>query len=264
MPNGFEHVVLNWKKRPYDHNDWMLGDFISPSQRRRAASVTKLDWDVSKILDQGSTPHCVGYAWAGFGICAPVVQPWGNEMGEKIYYQAKIEDGEPQQENGSSTLSGVKAYMHFGALENNGYAWARNLDDILVQLFTKGPVVCGSYWYYDMFNWDADGTVHVGGDIAGGHEYYIYGADRDAQQLHFVNSWGTAFGIGGKFKMGFSDFQYIFNDGGDAVSAVEVAPEPTPEPTPDPTPTPEPGGCLAAVLGVDRKLTRLMKHFHVK
>src|SRR5512146_475704 len=183
MPRDFENAVLAWKPGLRDHRDWMLSDYITPAQRRRAQSIVRFDWDVNKVLDQGNTGHCVGYAWAGFGICSPVVQPWGNDMGEKIYYQAKVEDGEPGQENGSTTLSGVKAFMHYGALENNGYAWAQSVDDIVTWVLTKGPVVCGSYWYYDMFEWDADGLVHVGGGIAGGHEYYIYGADQEAQQL---------------------------------------------------------------------------------
>lgn len=238
---GFDYVVLNRKPRPYDHRDWMLSGFITPEMRLQALTVTSKDWSDAKVLDQGSTPHCVGYAWAGYGIAEPVVDDWDNKMGDEIYYRAKEYDNEPNQENGSTTLSGVKAFMTFADLEGNGYAWATNMDDIITWVLVKSPVVVGTNWYYDMFFPNADGLVRVGGGIAGGHEWMIVGVDTVAREFHCVNSWGTSFGINGTFKIGFDDFEILFNEQGDAVTAVET-PLPVPPP-PDPTPTPNPG-CL--------------------
>lgn len=239
--SGFEHIDLSgWKPRKYDHRDFQLSDYITLEMRLQAATITAYDWPDSKILDQGNTPHCVGYAWAGYGIAEPVADPWDNSMGEDIYYRAKVIDGEPGGENGSTTLSGVKAFMQLAVLD--GYAFASKLDDIIVWILTKSPVIVGTNWEYNMFYPDADGLVHTGGGVAGGHEYMITGVDTVARQFHCANSWGTGFGVNGTFKIGFDDFQSLWDSGGDAVTAVEITGTPIP-----PTPTPGPG-CILGIL----------------
>lgn len=234
--NGFEHIVLSWKPRPYDHRDWQLSNFITPEMRLKASGGNAYDWEDNKILDQGSSPECVGYAWAGYGICTPIVDAWDNSWGHKIYQAAKVIDGDNQ--DGSTTLSGVKAFMGVAKLEGDGYAWAHTLDDIVTWVLLKSPIIVGSDWDYNMFYPDADGLVHIGGGIAGGHEWMIYGVDTVSREFHCVNSWGDGFGVNGKFKIGFDDFDILWSDGGDAVTAVEASSEPVPVPVPVPTPVP--------------------------
>lgn len=234
MPFDPTKVVLARTPMVYDHRDFRLSDYITPEMRRKAAELVSKDWDVARILDQGSTPHCVGYAWAGFGISLPVFDDWKEEMGEKIYYQAKVYDGEPNQENGSSTRSGVRAFMDFGHLEANTYAFATSIDDIITWVLTMGPVITGTDWYDEMFYPDENGIIRVGGYLVGGHEWMICGVDRSKALFHCVNSWGTSYAIGGKFYIGFSDYEVLFNNQGDAVTALEVV---------DPIPPP-PSGCM--------------------
>jgi hypothetical protein len=53
----------------FPKHDWRnrrLEIYINDDMRRRASAVTSKIWAVDSILDQGSTPHCVGYAWAGY------------------------------------------------------------------------------------------------------------------------------------------------------------------------------------------------------
>lgn len=242
MTHGFEHIVLNRKPRPYDHKDWQLSNFITPEMRETAkkmiAGGTVWDWQDNRILDQGNTPHCVGFAHAGNGIAEPIEDDWTDSMGDTLYYRAKDYDGESGQENGSSTLSGIKAFMDFASVPG-GYAWAATLDDIVTWVLIKAPVVTGTDWHNNMFYPDADGLVHIGGGVAGGHEWMITGVDTVARQFHCVNSWGTGFGVGGKFKIGFDDYQVLFDSQGDAVTCVEASTNPVP-PTPTPTPTPVP------------------------
>lgn len=232
----FDYIVLARKPMPFDRRDYRLASFITPEQRLRALTLTQIDWAVPRILDQGSTPHCVGYAWAGQGIAYPIADKWDESMGEKIYYSAKIIDGEPNQENGSTTRSGVQAFMQYAKVKDNAYAFAYNLDDIVTWVLTEGPVITGTDWYYSMFNPDPDGLVHVTGDIAGGHEWMISGVDTVAKEFHCVNSWGTSFGVNGHFKISFDDYMILFNNQGDACTTLEIEiPTPVP-PTPPPSP----------------------------
>jgi len=253
MAHKFSHVVLNRRPPKYDCRDFRLADFITPSIRRRAATLTKTDWPISQILDQGDTPHCVGFAWAGFGVSLPIADPWNDPMGDKIYYAAKVIDGEPGQEDGSDTRSGVKAFMQFAQLEGNAYAFASNMGDVITWVLTVGPVITGTNWYNAMFEPNTSGLVRVKGGIAGGHEWMISGVDTVSKLFHCTNSWGTSFGINGQFYIGFSDYLRLLNEQGDACTAAEVSttPAPTPVPPTPPPPTPEPTPVLNIVVSSD-------------
>jgi hypothetical protein len=250
MPHGFEHIKMGRKPMKYDYRDFRLTDFITPAMRRRIALTTSNEWKVDHILDQGNTPHCVGFAWAGFGVSLPVFDNWDNVVGDKIYYAAKVIDGEPNAEDGSTTRSGVKAFMQFGSLQNNAYAFANSLQDVIDWLLVNGPVVTGTNWYDGMFSPDSGGLVKISGSLAGGHEWMLSGVDTVARTFKATNSWGTSFGIEGQFYIGFDDYQRLLNEEGDACTAVEVVapPTPTPTPAPTPTPTPTPSGCLPRAL----------------
>ena len=50
-----------------------MSELITPYMRGKAEIVSQYNWSVGKILDQGETPHCVGYAWTGYGISEPVI-----------------------------------------------------------------------------------------------------------------------------------------------------------------------------------------------
>ena len=252
MSHQFEHIILSRRPMIHDHRDFALRDFITPSMRKRAAQITAQDWKVATILDQGNTPHCVGFAWAGFGISVPVVDAWDNAMGDRIYYAAKIIDGEPGQEDGSDTRSGVKAFGQFANL--GAYAFATSLDDIITWLLTSGPVITGTDWYNNMFYPDSSGLVHVGGGVAGGHEWMISGVDTIKKLFHCTNSWGTSFGINGQFYLSYADYQLLLNSQGDACTATELAAVPVPVPTPTPAP-----GCSAAIPFLNDAIAAIKK-----
>jgi len=247
----FSHIVFGRNPLKYDMRDFRLSDFITPAMRKRAKQTTSSDWAVARILNQGSTPHCVGFAWCGFGISLPVFDDWDNSRGDEIYYQAKIFDGEPGQENGSTTRSGVQAFQYFGLLSS--YAFATSLDDIVTWLLVNGPVVTGTNWYNQMMSPDSTGLIKVGGSIVGGHEWMLSGVDTVTRKLKGTNSWGTEFGINGQFFIGFDDYQRLLNEQGDACTAVEIVG------TPVPPPVPAPSGCLSvASLGLFRLAHAMM------
>jgi len=230
--------ILNRKPMLHDPRDYRLGDFITPKMRSLATTITKKEWNVGKILDQEDSPHCVGFAWAGFGIASPVEDDWDNEMGHAIYYDAKIIDGQPNEENGSDTRSGVKAFTKHGELSS--YAFASSVQDIIDWVLTKGTVVTGTYWHYNMMFPDFEGLVHLGGGIAGGHEWEICGADTEKKLFKCVNSWGTEWGLDGYFYISFDDYEKLLYNWGDACTAVELDPNAEP-----PVPAPDSKGCLS-------------------
>ena len=252
----FTDVILNRRPMISDHRDYRLVDFLTIAMIKRAAQIDKMEWEVKRILDQGKTGHCVGYAFAGFGISLPVFDDWNNDMGEKIYYAAKIIDWEPNQEDGSNSRSGVQAFTQFSNLSN--YAFATSIDDIIVWLLTTGPIVGGTNWYDDMFSPDSDGLVKIGGSIAGGHEWMISGYDKTTRRFLCTNSWGDSFGIGGQFYIGYDDYLRLFNEQGDAVTAVEVGIIPAPiTPAPAPIPAPSSGpGCMPD--GLRKNIIRIL------
>lgn len=181
--------------------------------------VSKL-WDKTQYtLNQGNTPHCVGFGWAQWGNTNPVADMFTDTDGHNIYYECKVIDGQPNQENGSYTRSGAKAMQARGRL--SVYAFANTLDAALTWVLTKGPVVVGSDFYWDMETPDVTGLVHPTGGIAGGHEYLMVGYD-GSDLITFLNSWGTSWGVKGYFKMHKSEFQLLFDQSGELCTSIEL------------------------------------------
>lgn len=237
----------------WDYRNYRLSDYITPEMRRKAAQTPRTVWELPTIPDQGSTPHCVGFGWLNFGNCTPVPDGWPNDRGHEIYYQAKVEDGEPGAENGSSTLSGVKAFMHFGFLKDSAYAFASSIEDIKTWLLINGPVVVGTNWYNSMFEPDDNGFVQIFGGIAGGHEWMLYGYDVSTDAFFCANSWGENWGMKGRFYISSANLERLMREEGDACTTVEVTTGPTPPP-----PAPPPGCFTAPVLLVIRLLQKLI------
>jgi len=183
-----------------------------------AADVVWTDSDA--VLDQGQTPHCVGFGWAGWGDTQPVDDHFTNADGDKIYYECKVIDGEPGQEDGSDVRSGAKAMQNRKRL--SAYAFAKSIDEVRAFLAAHGPVVFGSDWTNDMFNPDANGYVKPTGGVAGGHCYACVGDLVSEGALLFQNSWGDSWGLSGRFKMTYADAAQLLANNGEACAAVEL------------------------------------------
>lgn len=194
-------------------------------------SAKAVQWKTRWQLDQGQTGHCVGFGWAdrinaleANDPDAATFQGFTNDDAHKIYYEAKVIDGEAGQENGSSTRSGAKAVKARGLIAS--YAFATTTGEITLWVTSRGPVVVGTDWYEGMENPDARGLVRISGAVLGGHEWLIVGYDPAAvggPEYICQNSWGDSWGVHGLFRIKVADFAQLLAAAGDACVVVEGA-----------------------------------------
>lgn len=180
--------------------------------------VLDREWASATQLDQGTTGHCVGFGYAGWGIADPINDAYQNADGHAIYYEAKVIEGDPKGEDGAYVRDGAKAMVARKRMQT--YAFIDTQEDLLDWLRNVGPLVVGTDWTDDMFQPDSKGVVVPSGDVAGGHCYLLIGVD--GEYLIFKNSWGSSFGLNGYFRMLISDFMSLMDNYGEAVTAVEL------------------------------------------
>lgn len=177
-------------------------------------------WELTVQLDQGDTPHCVGFGWAGWVDATPVPGIYQNADAHALYYECKVIDGEPRAETGSTVRSGALAVRARGRLA--AFAFARNTAEIDDWVNNHGSVVVGTNWTEDMFHPDADGYVRPTGAVAGGHCYLLLDVLDSEDAYLFQNSWGSAWGNSGRFKIKRSDFAGLLDTDGEACCAAEL------------------------------------------
>jgi hypothetical protein len=197
-----------------------------------AGAAVPVEWADPAVLQQGQTQHCVGFGCAGFiatqQAAAPARTDITDATGHRIYREAKVYDGDPNGENGSTIRSGGKALLHDEKVIA-AYAFA-TYDQARAWVQTKGPVVLGIDWTRAMFTPNAQGVIYPTGTVQGGHCILWRGVDAGDRCL-LRNSWGRDWGKGGDCYMEGSDLANLLNQGGEALVAVKDVPVP---PKPDP------------------------------
>jgi hypothetical protein len=186
---------------------------LTPKEVSKPRSYT---WSVNKWLDQKDQPSCVGFSWAQELIARPVKVPnIENTDGTKIYNEAQnLDEWEGNSYEGSSVLGGAKAVQKFGYITE--YRWAFGIDDLILAVGYKGPVVLGINWYNNMFETDSNGFVHVSGGIAGGHAILCYRVNIKLKEFSLWNSWSADWGVNGTCKVSFSDMDRLLKEEGEA------------------------------------------------
>jgi hypothetical protein len=184
------------------------------------ADVSVVWADVEPVLDQGQTPHCIGFGGAQWGNTAPVDDKYVNDDGHAIYYECKVLDGTPGTEDGSYVRTLAKALKQRARLD--AYAWAHSTKGITQYVRQSGPVIVGTDWYESMFEPNEDGTVVLDGEIAGGHCYLLLGHHPEFEMYEFLNSWGEQWGASGRFFMAVEDFGRLLRGDGEALMALEL------------------------------------------
>lgn len=180
----------------------------------------EVEGDHSFVADGIGSHNCVAFSWAQWANFSPVNDNWADDVAHTLYYEIKVIDGEPGQEDGSSVHSGAVAIKNRKRLST--YVWASTVDEIAQWVLAKGPVTVGTDWYDSMFGPDANFFVRPTGNIAGGHAYLIVGVDTLKRFFTCANSWGTSWGNNGYFNITMSDFQKLLSANGEACSALEL------------------------------------------
>lgn len=173
-----------------------------------------------QVLDQGQIGSCTGNAAVEVIMTGPYFDHLKKVFVESdalsVYEQATRLDTIPghylPNDTGSSGLGVMKALVKRGLIR--GYQHAFGLDHALGALML-GPVITGVPWYEGMFNPDANGTVHLTGAIAGGHEFLVLGYDLANKRVRCLNSWSAGWGDKGYFWIGQDDWGKLLSQQGD-------------------------------------------------
>lgn len=213
-----------------------LGRIVSIDTRDTPFSVTSLLdpfaperayrywWPSGWWGDQGATPQCVEYAWHHFAADGPVTHTprdaplW--QLGSVYHAAQQVDEWPGSAYDGTSVRAGAKVLQSLGYIRE--YRWAFNITDMVRTVLNVGPMVFGTNWYESMFNPSPDGTVTVGGRVAGGHAYVINGVSFDKQRFRIKNSWGRGWGRNGHAWLSFVDAERLLGEQGEACIALEL------------------------------------------
>jgi hypothetical protein len=183
-------------------------------------------WDDAWWGNQGATEECTAYSWMHWIENGPVFQddipgrtkPFYQPI--DFYNQCQQRDpwaGTPH--NGSSVRTAVRLLKILGVIKE--YRWATNVEDVAQTLINLGPMIVGTSWFSNMFTPDANGLIKPTGSNAGGHAYLLNGVDLKKRLFRIKNSWGQEWGVNGHAFIGFDDFQFLLNNGGESCIAFE-------------------------------------------
>ena len=201
-------------KSPFDHRDWVIGDTSGLEVRD-----TKL-WATGKVLNQEDTPHCVGFAAAGFKSTAPVMTLSSDGEGHDIYYRCKEIDGDPGAEDGTWARSACQVLKERGDIP--GYAWVNSIDAAISWILTKGPLLACTNWYEDMnYPQMTGGYLKPTGQWLGGHGYLLTGYWKKYDAFQMLNSWGEDWGFFGIAYIKRPDFEKLWLSDGELLAMVE-------------------------------------------
>lgn len=227
------------------------------------SEFTPVKWEMADApLDQGELGACTGFATvtclkhSPFNGTIPGVT-LDNAEGITVYSAATRLDNfpgsYPPKDTGSDGLSAAKAAVKLGLIA--GYQHITTPAQ-LASALKLGPVIVGTNWYNSMFDPDPIGgvTVDKSSGLAGGHEYCLDEITGHGS-FGFTNSWGTSWGVNGRFYIEQTEFLALLKNKGDATLFTPLGkPAPTPTPPPPP-PGPDPD-LVAAYQSLKKWATR--------
>jgi hypothetical protein len=196
-------------------------NFPMSAVMKKVAVPNSKYWTLGPILDQGQTPRCVGYSTRQLLASSPHRYKKVDPTADEIYAGAQQNDEWPGTNYDGTSDRGSMKYLQ-GLNIIASYHWAKDVEEACQYVLTTGPILVGAEWMNDMFNPSSTGFVKPTGGVAGGHEFLLYGYNHKAWTISFCNSWGTSWGLKGKFKMNRTDFENLIANQGDMCAAVEA------------------------------------------
>ena len=203
--------------------------FLISSRLPKKASLKtyKYWWTNGWWGNQGYTPQCVAYSWVHWLASGPITQKTSREGGvspydvSHLYNEAQKIDIWPGEDyDGTSVRAGAKVLQSAGYI--NGYSWAWDIQTAVDALLNLGPIVVGTWWYYDMFFPNAKGVITPTGSKMGGHAYLLDGVNTKTRMVRIKNSWGRDWGKTGFAYMSFDDMDKLIKDSGEICMANEI------------------------------------------
>lgn len=208
-----------------------LGRLPSPDERDRFYPMSLVmpmprlvpqekTWKTGPVLNQGSQPHCVGYAWKGWLNAEPIMSRKGPPP-HIIYADAqKVDEWPGEAYEGTSVRAGVKALQARRHVKS--YVHANSVESLQLWSLTMGTVVIGTVWTEKMFSPDRNGFIEPQGAQIGGHATLLVGYSTEQSAFRLRNSWGREWGEGGNCWV-HRDVMHdlLFVQYGDAIAAVE-------------------------------------------
>lgn len=192
--------------------------FPAVTSEVRAKPPRSYRWGVraAPVLDQGREGACVGFGWSAELAARPVeVSGVSDGFALSLYRDAQAVDRREGRHfpDGATVLAGAKACSQLGFI--GGYRWAFGLDEVVLTLGYRGPVVLGIDWYESMYE-PAGDTITVGGRLAGGHCILARGVDVKGQRVLLRNSWGPGWGKHGDAWISMGDLDRLLRARGEA------------------------------------------------
>lgn len=207
-----------------------LGRHIEHDERSRAFQTVPRLTNLRSVqwprhcppFDQGDVGSCTGNAMAGALMTGPLYAH-GRDLTEKdalaLYSAAThldtVAGHYPPEDTGSSGLAVAKAAKRANYIKEYRHAFGINA---ALSALTLGPIIIGIGWYE---GFDApqsyEAELVISGQVRGGHEVVLDGIDVERGLVKGTNSWGTAWGSGGRFAMSFGTFKRLLAERGDVV-----------------------------------------------
>jgi hypothetical protein len=206
------------------HFDERSRDF--PVLLDKGAGIQTRTWTRTlKPFRQGQLRTCTGQGAMGVLCTEPYRRPglrYSETLVRAIYTKASHHDtlvgAWPTKDTGSTVLAALKALKFMGYTK--GYRWCFSLEDVLKTLSRVGPVELGLHWYEGFDRPDARGLVKLEGDLRGGHAVELLGVDAERKRVWAINSWGSDWGLQGRFAMSWDDLDRLLHENGEAATVV--------------------------------------------
>jgi hypothetical protein len=214
-----EGMPLGWHRPKFDK---MSVAFPAP---RAAVLKAVTHVHTGPVLNQGQTGSCTGQDTADCLNTEPLSNPkmtYTEQSALEVYGLAEEilgGEGYPPEDNGATNAAAARAAVRMGYA--TGWTYALDFNHFLAALVLQ-PVMYASYWYEEMFTPSPEGQVMPRGQVAGGHSYEADGLDPIREMVWFQNSWGTGWGVKGRFWMSFAAAKTLFEPG--EVIALHTAP----------------------------------------
>jgi hypothetical protein len=211
-----EQPVTGKRLGRHIHHDPRSLKFEAP----RAPKISSVTHQATGLpLNQGEIGSCTANALCGALDSAPDFTgptPLTEADAVKLYELETKLEGQPYPPNdpGGSGLMVCKAAKQLGLLSS--YTHAFGIEHALQALVLR-PVITGISWYTSFDSPDDTGLIELapGATVRGGHEILADGIDAEKQLVWFWNSWGTQFGVGGRFCMSFDTWEQLLAQRGD-------------------------------------------------